>query len=599
MKDIKAQAGTVGSGATVKPSGLLSDIITLWRFLLKGRRLQIAGLLFLMMLSALMEMATLAAAIPLIGALVESQGIGSAALPAPLRNLIEQTGNPQAALFGGVILIVISGALLRILVIRRTADFSARLGLELQVLYLRGLLNRDYEHSINQSSSNKLSLITHKIQVVISSYILGILSAVTAIASSLAVLIMLLYLGTPVVFMALCVLALSYVVIAWFSRARLKHYGRDMQVYIPKKIQCVQESLGAIRDIGMSGSQEAFVQRFAEFTEKTETATARLTFYNAFPRPLLEAIGISTIALIAWISFNGMLAFNNLLPMLGVFALGMLRLLPYAQLIFGQWTRVFNGQRILAELLAEMEDFEEAAPVDPGQTTMAELDFRHNIRFSEVGFAYQGSETPALTGLNLTINKGEFIGIIGPTGSGKSTIVDILMGLLPPTQGQVLIDDVALDAGNRAAWRLRVSHVPQKIYLTEGSVGQNIAFSVPDDNIDWMRVERCAALARIDDYIDSLPQGYRTPVGEDGARLSGGQRQRIGIARALYSRRDVLVFDEATNALDTATEKAVVDGILELEHDYTIIMVAHNLQAVSHCHRILRIGGGTAQWQTE
>lgn len=170
------------------------------------------------------------------------------------------------------------------------------------------------------------------------------------------------------------------------------------------------------------------------------------------------------------------------------------------------------------------------------------------------------------------------------------------MGLLPPTNGTVLVDGLPLTATNRSAWRRRVSHVPQKIFLTEGTVGQNIAFSVPDDQIEWDRVYRCAEQAHIDEHIRSLPEGYQTRVGEDGSRLSGGQRQRIGIARALYSRCDVLVFDEATNALDIATEKAILTEIHQLEKKYTIIMVAHNLQAVEHCQRTLLVGNGKAQW---
>lgn len=600
MKKAKARADDTVSEPVVNSSSLTANLTTLWGFLLKGRGRQIVFLVVLMLMSALMEMATLAAAVPLVSALLDSQGNGavSFARQLPLPDLIKQADNPYTFILAGVILIVCTGALVRILVIRKTADFSAAVGVELQTLYLRGLLNRDYEKAINQSSSKKISLITQKIQFVISSYILGILTALTAIVSSIAVVSILIYLGTPVVFLALMVLVLGYLIIAWFSRSKLKFYGQQMRIYNPRKIQCVQESLGGIRDVGMAGSQEVFVQRLGELAQKTETATARLNFYNAFPRPLLEAIGITTIALIAWVSFSGVFTFDNLLPMLGVFTLGMLRLLPYIQAIFGQWTKIFNGQQILAEFITEMDNFVMTGEPVLKLARQLEMDYRHSIELVDVGFSYQGTHGPVLTGLNLTINKGEFIGIVGPTGSGKSTVVDILMGLLPPTRGTVLIDGAPLHDANRAAWRRRVAHVPQKIFLTQGTMAENIAFSVQDDQMDWERIHRCAAQAHIDEYIRTLPEGYDTRVGEDGTRLSGGQRQRIGIARALYSHCDVLVFDEATNALDAATEKAVLAGILQLEHEYTIIMVAHNLQAVEHCHRKLVVENGNVRWSS-
>ena len=327
MKKNKTQSVVSAGKPITSASDLTVNLVTFWAFLLKGRRLQIGSLMALILLSAMMEMATLAAAIPLVGSLVDSQGSGNGSEKwhVPLPDFVSHSSNSHVFILSAVIVIVCLGALIRILVIRKTADFSANVGVELQTLYLRNLLHRDYERTINQSSSKKISLITQKINFVISNYILGILSAVTAIVSSIAIVIMLVSLGTPVVFLALLVLVIGYLIIARFSRAKLKIYGRDLQVYMPRKIQCVQECLGGIRDVAMAGNQEIFVQRLTDIAEKTETATARLTFYNAFPRPLLEAIGITTIALIAWLSYAGVFSFDNLLPMLGVFTLGMLR----------------------------------------------------------------------------------------------------------------------------------------------------------------------------------------------------------------------------------------------------------------------------------
>jgi len=554
-----------------------------------------------MILAAVMEMATVAAAIPLVGSLIDSQSDTSNFLSGSLRlpDFIANADDPHTWVLAMAVIVVCVAAVVRILVIRMSAEFSARVGVDLQVRYFRYLLNRDYETAINESSSKSISLISNKIQIVISNYILGMLTTLTSIVSAIGVIIVLLWLSTAVVFLALGLLISSYVLIAWFSRLKLKKYGRDLQVYFPQKVRCVQEGLGGFRDVTMGGSQDVFANKFSTVTTKVEKAGARLVFYNRFPRPLVEAIGISSIAGIAWLSHKGIYSSDNLMPILGVFALGMLRLLPFVQQIFGQWAKVFNGQMILAELMTVLVHFEDRRPGDASyiKKPTIDLSFEKSITLTDVCFGYQGVEKSALEHISFTINKGDYVGIVGPTGSGKSTLVDLLMGLLLPSSGMVAVDDTLLEEGNLEQWRRQVAHVPQKIYLSEGSIESNIAFGVAKHDIDSFKVAECARKACIEEFILSLPAGYNTHVGEDGVRLSGGQRQRIGIARALYSDCKVLVFDEATNALDEATERLVVDGLLSQTSDYTIVVVTHNLASVNHCHRVLTIASGRAEWQ--
>jgi len=596
MKEDKPLVSTKTSEQEVSAS-LSANLYQLWVLLCAGRSVQIIILILLMMLAAVLEMATLAAAIPLIGSLIDAQSgnntvvVGSAVLP----EFITQSENPHNLVLGAIVVIVCISAFVRILVIRLTADFSATVGVELQTLYFRELLYRDYETAINQSSSKDISLITNKIQIVISNYILGILTTLTSMVSAAGVLIMLIWLSTPVVFLALGMLLVAYLVIAWLSRTKLKSYGRDLQVYIPQKVRCVQEGLGGFRDVAMAGTQDIFVRRLAYVAKKVEIAVARLVFYNSFPRPLLEAAGICSIATIAWLAHRGTYTNEQLLPTLGVFALGMLRLLPYVQQVFGQWTRMFNGQLILAELLNTIGKSSETHEQHQSINS-EELIYQHSIELADVEFSYQGSNSEVFRGLDLKIAKGEYIGIVGPTGSGKSTFVDLLMGLIPPTKGELLIDGMPLDTIRREQWRRKVAHVPQKIYLTEGSVESNIAFAVNEEQVDNQRVRRCARAACADEFIRQLPRGYDTVVGEDGIRLSGGQKQRIGIARALYGSCSVLVFDEETNALDQLTEKAVIEGLLQMDRNYTLISITHNIESAKHCKRILKIDNGSAYW---
>jgi ATP-binding cassette subfamily B protein len=217
--------------------------------------------------------------------------------------------------------------------------------------------------------------------------------------------------------------------------------------------------------------------------------------------------------------------------------------------------------------------------------------FRDRLTFDQVDFAY-GEGGPVLRGIDLAVRKGERIGIVGRTGSGKSTMMDLMLGLLAPTGGQILVDGEPLDRELRSSWRAQVAHVPQSIYLSDDSLAANIAFGVRRDAIDMDRVRQAAAAAGIADFIEGLAQGYETRCGERGVRLSGGQRQRIGIARALYKRATVLIFDEATSALDSDTEKSVIDAISGLGDELTLIMIAHRLTTLSGCDRIILLNQG-------
>jgi ABC-type multidrug transport system fused ATPase/permease subunit len=259
------------------------------------------------------------------------------------------------------------------------------------------------------------------------------------------------------------------------------------------------------------------------------------------------------------------------------------------QIVYSGWARIATSANILDDVLRLLE-----MPLPAGMQVAAvrPLPFNQEIAFRNVSFAYGPDQAPVVEELDFVIPKGARVGIVGRTGSGKSTMADLLMGLLEPTQGHIEIDGQLLDANTRQAWQRQIAHVPQAIFLSDASIAENIAFAVEPGRIDQARVRECARQAELANFIESLPEGYGTLVGERGVRLSGGQRQRVGIARALYKQAELLVFDEATSALDTETESAVMDAIERLGRRLTIVIIAHRVSTVAGCSRVLRLDRG-------
>jgi ATP-binding cassette subfamily B protein len=274
---------------------------------------------------------------------------------------------------------------------------------------------------------------------------------------------------------------------------------------------------------------------------------------------------------------------------LGALALGAQRLLPALQQSYSAWASIAGNHASLDDTI---ELLDQPLPAELLQPAPAPLLFQKDIQFRGVRFRYANDGPWVLDGLNLVIVKGARVGFVGSTGSGKSTTLDLLMGLLMPTEGELLVDGQPISGIRVKAWQQTIAHVPQSIYLADTTLAENIAFGVPPDTIDLDRVRQAARQAQIADFIESSPEGYQAYVGERGIRLSGGQRQRIGIARALYKQASVLVFDEATSALDNATEQSVMDAIEGLSSDLTILLIAHRLTTVRRCDTIVELEHG-------
>jgi ABC-type bacteriocin/lantibiotic exporter with double-glycine peptidase domain len=361
-----------------------------------------------------------------------------------------------------------------------------------------------------------------------------------------------------------------------------------------KRHQILQEGMGGLRDISLDKTADYFVQVFRRLDDTFRTAQYQNAIISTSPRYLVEGIGTLLIAVFAVVlATRSESNMQTQIPTIGVLVMAAQRMIPMLQQIYAS----FSSIRGMAHSLSVVREWVEL-PLPQTQTRTdlcadpVEVAFNESIALENIVFSYQIGGHAMLNQLSLSIKKGQHIGLCGKTGIGKSTLLDILMGLLLPTQGQLVIDGEALNASNIHRWQRRIAHVPQHIFLADTSIAQNIAFGRPESQLDMVRIKQVAEQAHLTEFIESTSNGYDTMVGERGIRLSGGQRQRIGIARALYKQADLLVLDEATSALDPITEEAITASLAKLNPSLTVVMVSHRPSALKNCHRVHRLDGG-------
>lgn len=477
---------------------------------------------------------------------------------------------------------------LRLLLLWVSIRLGNATGADLSIEVYRRTLYQSYSVHVSRSSSEIISGITQKVGTA-TSVLISVVTVVTSGALFAAIMMTLLTVDPMVAIIAAVSFGSAYGIIAWLTRHRLVRNSQRIAHEQTQVIKALQEGLGAIRDVLLDGAQTVYCDVYRRAIMQLQRAGGENTFINQGPRYAMEALGMALIAVLVLVMSYRTGGVAAALPILGMLALGAQRLLPLMQQLYGNWSVVAGSKAALIDVLDLLE---QPLPPEASQAEPEPLLLKDSISFDNVHFRYGNNGPWVLDGINLTIPKGARIGFVGSTGSGKSTALDLLMGLLEPTQGEILVDGQPISQELKRAWQRTIAHVPQNIFLADTTVAENIAFGIPPDQIDHERVHKAAGQARIAEFIESRPEGYSTIVGERGVRLSGGQRQRIGIARALYKQASVLIFDEATSALDSSTELAVMDAIENLDRDLTILIIAHRLTTLSNCDAIVQLENG-------
>lgn len=571
----------------------IKQIRRLWGHLSLRRKKQLAILSALMLVASFAEMFSIGAVLPFLGVLTAPEKIFVHDLAQPFIQLLQIQSAQElllpftlvfvmAAIFAGVSRITLLWVQMR-LAMAIGADFSVQ-------VYERTLY-QPYSLHVSRNSSEILAG-SQKANELAGALIQPILLALSSVVILIAVIATLLAIQPMIALAAFSGFGLIYVAVVFFTKRRIAKNSQTIATQQGRVTKAIQEGLGGIRDVLIDGTQPVYSKLYKNAFIPMQSALASNQVVGASPRFGVEALGMVLIAGLAYmlaVASGATGAVTNAIPVLGALALGAQRLLPVLQQIYSAYITIKSNQASVQDALDLLN---QPMPAGANAQPAKPMAFQTAITLKDLGFRYTPQGPWVLRNLNLQIPKGGRVGFVGVTGSGKSTLLDIVMGLLTPNEGELLIDNNAVNLQNTRAWQAHVSHVPQAIYLSDVSIAENIAFGVPAELIDLQRVKQAAQQAQIAQTIEGWCDGYDTLVGERGVRLSGGQRQRIGIARALYKRANVIIFDEATSALDNETEAAVMQAVETLERDITILIIAHRLTTLKNCDRIVELANG-------
>lgn len=545
----------------------------------------------LLLIGVFMEMLGLGLMLPILSIMLNKE-IGTQ-YPA-LKPALEFLGNPTQTqlVIGGLIVLVCFYVFKLIFILFlnwRQARFTSRLSAEIAHKLLSGYLKMPYAFHLQRNSSQLISNIQGEVSIfsTVTQAVMTLQTEISIIIGAAAMLIFVEPVGATIVTFFLGISAVGF---HRLTRKKLLSWGLKRQKYDQQINKHVIQALNGVKDVKLLGRESYFLSRFSESNYAKIAINTKQQTLLQFPRVYLELLSVIGLAGLIILMMIQKKPVEQFIPTLGIFVSAAFRMIPSLNRIMASTQSIRFAQPVVNILYDELVLIQSV----PEPSNREQIDFRTNIRLHNLHFRYDSATNEALKNVSFSIPSGSTVGFIGPSGSGKSTLVDVILGLLTPSAGEVLVDNSNIQSGIRA-WQDQIGYVPQSIYLTDDTIRRNIAFGIPTEQIDDASVEKALKSAQLDEYINSLPEGLETFVGERGVRLSGGQRQRIGIARALYRNPSVLVLDEATSALDTNTEKGVMQAITALKGTKTILIVAHRLSTVENCDILYRFNHGVVE----
>ncbi|SFN29814.1 ABC-type multidrug transport system, ATPase and permease component [Formivibrio citricus] len=551
-----------------------------------------AALLLLMLIGMVLETFGVGLVVPILALIADPSAM--ARYPS-VQKIMSVTGMAgQAQLVGACMLAMVAvyfvKAFFLAFLAMRQARFVFTLEAALSEKLYSGYLRLPYTFHMQRNSAQLIRNVTGEVGQFASAVMAAnVLMSETLVLVGVACL---LFAAEPVgAFLVMSALACASGGFYLAAKGRILNWGVARQYHEGQRLQRLQQGLGGIKDVKLYGREDEFSSEYAQHSFASARISEKQNVLNALPRLWLELLAVTGLAVLVFALLWQGKPMSALVPTLGLFAAAAFRLMPSVnRFLVGIQNLRYNlpvVNTLYAEFMLMRQTKDLPADIRP-------LAFRHGIRLENVFYMYPGSHEAVVVNANLYVPCGKTIGFVGESGSGKSTLIDLVLGLLRPNQGKVTVDEIDIQT-NLRAWQNLIGYVPQSIYLTDDTLKRNIAFGVRDAAIDDQAVWRAIDAAQLRDFVESLPDGLETVVGERGVRLSGGQCQRIGIARALYHDPPVLVLDEASSALDTATEVAVMEAINALRGIKTLLIIAHRLSTLAGCDQIYRIEHGVIE----
>jgi ATP-binding cassette, subfamily B, bacterial PglK len=564
-----------------------------------GRK-KLAFVFFLSLAQGLFQVVGVTSIFPFLAIAADPDRIRHSQFGLHFLALLPPMSNRELLITAGIVAIVgllLSNAVNLLAEYARTR-YAHSFGHWLRVRLLRKMASQPYGYFLQRNSGDLLKKVVGDVMNYIDGVLLPLLDSV-ARGLTAALLLATLFLVQPVIALSATLgFGAFYLIIFRLLARERREANEGLRTSFAGSYREAQQMLGGIKPIKVHRAEEHFLSRFAGYSAIVAQMFARVPIIGNSARYLVEPLAFGGLVLAVVVLAARGRDFSDILPNLGVMAVAGYRLLPTLQLLYGQVTHLTSMRYSLDEVFEEFaaaEREEKSGNVEISLRKPRPIQWQNAITLDAVSFIYPGTDRLVLDRFSVTIQKNMSIGFIGPTGSGKSTLIDLLLGLHRPNSGRVLIDGRPLTPEMIPSWQATIGYVPQEIFLIDDTIARNIALGVPDNEIDDTRLQEVCAIAQILDFIETeLRDGFQTTAGERGVRLSGGQRQRLGLARALYHRPSLLLLDEATSALDTATEAKLIEALHSLTGKLTIVMATHRLSSMGGYDELINLGNKTA-----
>ena len=567
---------------------LIKQIIIL---LNPSQRKRFYALQILVLLMAVMEIVGVASIIPFMALVGDMDQLQQDTIIAQVYQASNITSESQfVSLLGFVVLIMlIISAIISMFTTWMQSMLANKIGSEIADRLYTYYLMQDWLFHASGSSAQLTKKIAVETQRVTGHILMPLMYLNARIVLVLLMIISIFIYEPKVAIIGFSTFTIAYLFLFIVVRMRLQTNGRTISKVNEERFRLMNEAFGGIKDVLLLGRDSHFISRFNQSGVELAYSQGNNGALINVPRYFMELIAFgSMIAIVLYLIayYDGDMGI--ILPILSVYALASVKLLPAFQNIYASIASIKSNSAAFESIHEDLANSTEAK-LRGLKSEKSYLYPKQQISLENITFAYPGIEDPALNQLNISIPANSVIGIVGPSGSGKSTLIDILLGLIKPQEGKLKVDNIVIDAKNCRSWQNSIGFVAQSIFLSEGTIAENVAFGIPEDQINLEQVHQALKLAHLDELLQSLAKGVHTKVGERGVQLSGGQRQRVGIARALYYEAEVLVFDEATSSLDGITEKMIMEAIHDFSGQKTIILIAHRIKTVQKCDQIFFI----------